>query len=163
MKNIILFLFCFVPFISFAQTTKDSIEISTISETNNLYIKSNNFEGVVFVWEEKDTLFWTPSEEDVIKIEAYIEELYKREMLNLVYFSNLTYSDLSKYKRQYIGQYYIESKTKYLWISFFQNGSEIVQNNIWLKKPKFIISEDPVYLSLRFNYSDILNNNYDYH
>lgn len=162
MKKIIFLYLSLIGLIGFSQNNNDSIEFTILSETKNIYVQSEYFEGVVFVWEDNDSLHWTLKEDDVIKIEAYIEELYKKGMLNLVYFSNLTYSDLSIYKRQYIGKYYKGTKKKWVWITFLKKDSEELQNNIWKEKPLYMFGGEPVYLSLDFNFEDILNNNFEY-
>jgi len=162
MKKIILFLFCFVPFISFSQTNKDSIEVTILSETNNLYVKSNHFEGVVFVWDENDTLHWTPNIDEIIKIENYIEELFNRNKFRLVYFNEMKYSDLSNHKRQYIANYYSGSKKKYLHITFLAIDTyESNEFNDWLKKPFYITGGEPQCLYLLIDFEKILKEEYE--
>jgi len=160
MKNLILFCFCFTTFISFAQETIDSIEFTILSETKNIYVQSDNFEGVVFVWDENDSLNWTLSEDDVIKTEFFFKNLFNSGLFNMGYFVEMKYSEFSEYKRQYIGKYYVGTKKKYLCTCFLKNETSLVQSKKCLEKPRYIIGGEPLFLFMCLDFDAIINNDY---
>ena len=78
-------MFCFVAYISFAQTNKDSIEV-TILETGKTHIKSFYYEGVIFNWNENDTLNWNPTIDEIEIVETYIKNLFEKNAIKNIDF-----------------------------------------------------------------------------
>lgn len=160
MKKILFLCINFIVLIGFSQTNSDSIQITPVDGCDNLYLKSKFLEGVIFI-EEDTNFYWQLSVDDVIKVEAFIEELYKKNLFKLVYFSDLTYIELSDYKRQYFGKIDFDSGKKIIAINFIKNGAHRLQNYDWLKRPLRFYGGEPIYLHIDLFYNVIIDKNYE--
>ncbi len=120
MKTLLIFYSCFVSCLCLAQQNEDSIQTKILTNSGNLYIKSKYFEGVIFVHDQNDSLFWTPNINEILLIESYLKEYLNEKKVKLPYFFNMNYQDLSSYCRQYITRYYTNSKKNIFGSLFFK-------------------------------------------
>jgi len=157
MKKFIHIFFCFVAYISFAQTNKDSIEV-TILESGNTHIKSFYYEGVIFNWNENDTLNWNPTIDEIEIVETYIKNLFEKNAIKNIDFYGIDYRELTNYKRQYLGKF---RSDQYKEISITFLKGPYLKNNKWLYSSyDGWTSASPLFISLTVKYSDIINNDF---
>lgn len=94
-----------------------------ILDSAYVYVKTNNFEGVIFNPSSRYVAFkavsgldtvntWMPTHKEIIKIEKKVSRLFSDSM------KSRTVKPLIYYNRQYLG-YYNETGEKVLFITFF--------------------------------------------